>query len=228
MGAWQQIWSSANGGQLWAVPDPAVVRIADYWKQAGGIRRVVDIGCGAGRHLAVLAAAGFDAYGLDNSAAGLARCEGLLQQMGRSATLTLADLAALPFPDNFFDAGIAFNAIYHGHRAYVEKAVQELHRALRPGGQCLVTMPSRQHRLYGKGEPAGPHTFRSPAMFPGLFAHEGEQGELHYYSSEEDLADLFRDFTLLSLDHEELQLPVADGKAVRVPRGYFWRVVVRK
>lgn len=228
VGAWQHIWNSPNGARLWAIPDRAVVDVASRWQQSPGIRRVLDVGCGAGRHLTMLAAAGFDAYGVDNSPAGLERCTRLLHDTGQSAALALADMAAIPFPDGCFDAAVAFNAIYHGPRAYVENAARELHRCLRPGGECFITMPSRRHRLYGKGEQEGPHTFRSPGMFPGLFAHDDERGELHYFCSEEDIAAFFSGFHIISLDHEELNLAGAGGKLVRVPRSFFWRIRVRK
>ena len=48
----------------------AVVRFAKLLKERG-LRRVLDLGCGAGRHLVYLAKEGFEVYGTDISETGL-------------------------------------------------------------------------------------------------------------------------------------------------------------
>jgi len=54
-----------------------------------------------------------------------------------SVTGQQADVTALPFADQSFDAVIAMHMLYHV--ADQEKAVAEMHRVLRPGGTLAVT-----------------------------------------------------------------------------------------
>lgn len=40
-----------KGRELWSVPDCLVLQLATRWKESGNIHRVLDLGCGVGRHL---------------------------------------------------------------------------------------------------------------------------------------------------------------------------------
>src|SRR5207247_10550109 len=63
-----------------------------------GPGRLLDVGCGTGAHTAAFAERGWDVVGVDIS-------EDLLERArGRALDVRDADAAALPFPDETFDA----------------------------------------------------------------------------------------------------------------------------
>ena len=68
--AWDKRWATSEGRADWLEPHPAVVAILPEL-HARGARRVLDLGCGVGRH-ALLLAHGFDVEAIDGSLAGLA------------------------------------------------------------------------------------------------------------------------------------------------------------
>lgn len=232
MGTWERIWQT-GGVDLWSIPDRRVTALIARWKQAGNIRRVLDLGCGAGRHLLPLAAEGFDAVGIDHSPAGIEACRERLRQCGLTAGLHCTGMDCLPFPDGHFDAIIAYNSIYHGSVAQLRQAVAALHAKLRPGAAGFFTLPSRENRMYGKGEAIEPHTYVNPGMFAGLFPNDGERGIVHYFASEEDIRSLFSGFEIASLQQEELHLASAKNRTLpvswlRVPHACFWNMEVVK
>lgn len=85
----------------------------------------LDIGCGAGRHLRLLEDFGFTACGVD------AALNGSLQ-------VVQGDMRFLPFGDDDFDIALAYGVFYYGTHEDHVKAIKELHRVLKPGGQALV------------------------------------------------------------------------------------------
>ncbi len=233
MGGWEQIWQGDGAKQLWSIPDRRVLELAAVWKESRTIRRVLDLGCGVGRHLCLLASLGFDAYGLDRSATGLETCSRLLKASGLTATLHLGEMSDIPFPDGHFDAIVAFNSIYHGTARQVDAGVELLRRKLRVGGECFATFLARDNRLYGKGEAMEPHTFTDPRMYKELLGVDGESGVTHHFSSEEEVRHFFRAYQIESLEHEELRLalPGKDGGApswLPIRKSYFWQIVARK
>ena len=118
----------------WTEPDAGVVETAPCWR-AEGRRRVYDLGCGAGRHLAYLAAQGFRDGGermWRPMASAVAARE--LRQAGLPCRLVQADMTACPFGDGVFDAALSTNVLNHGTRAAVQQAAAEVHRVLRPVG----------------------------------------------------------------------------------------------
>ena len=230
MGNWEEIWQSA-GADLWNVPDPDVLARLARWRAESDVRSVLDLGCGTGRHLLPLASEGFQTTGLDHSPSAIAECRNRLDRLGLNARLQCANMTDIPLPDQPFDAVIAFNSIYHGDAAQLSRIAQTLHAILRPGGVGFITLPSRENRMYGKGELVGPHTYLSPGMFAGLFPNDGERGIPHYFSSEDDIRSFFSGFDIVSLDHRELHLASATSRHqavtwLRVPKAYFWNLEI--
>ncbi|HEY7139491.1 MAG TPA: class I SAM-dependent methyltransferase [Methylomirabilota bacterium] len=93
----------------------------------------LDVGCGAGGTLAVLAARGsWVGVDADPAALGLSRRRGLAGLTGGSAE-------ALPFRTGTFAACLCLDLLYHRNIASESGALRECHRVLRPGGLLLVT-----------------------------------------------------------------------------------------
>ena len=113
--------------------------------QAG--ERVLDMGCGAGRHAFEMYRRGADVIALDQDADELAtvsewfaamREEGGLPE-GAEADVKQGDALDLPFADGEFDRVVASEVLEHIPDD--ERAISELVRVLRPGGTIAVTVP---------------------------------------------------------------------------------------
>jgi len=103
MARWDKYWrDEAYVSRNWLDPDPDVVRLNQFM-QDHQVRRVLDLGCGVGRHLVYLSSQGFEMHGLDLSPAGVERCQKELAQHQQQATVQVADMFAIPYPDQWFD-----------------------------------------------------------------------------------------------------------------------------
>lgn len=114
----------------------AGVRLFREQADPGPGARVLDLACGAGRHLARLVAAGYDALGIDLSAPLLAQAAA----RGLRGRLVRADMRALPFGDARFGAVVNFFTSF-GYFTTPEqdlRVVREIRRVLAPGGRFLI------------------------------------------------------------------------------------------
>jgi SAM-dependent methyltransferase len=104
--------------------------VRDYLKALPSSSRVLDAGCGEGvlveEFQSQLAIEGVDPnYGSD--------------------FVRRASLAALPYQDGTFDRALCLDVLEHLAYAEQPRALAELFRVLRPGGELLVTVPNLAH-----------------------------------------------------------------------------------
>jgi ubiquinone/menaquinone biosynthesis C-methylase UbiE len=113
--------------------------------------RVLDVGCGTGLDVLAIAemvSPGGGVAGIDCSAGVLAAAQRAAAAAGVPARFEVADAAALPFPDDAFDACRCDRTLQHLHDPGA--AVTEMARVTRPGG-TLVISESRNHVAQSEG-----------------------------------------------------------------------------
>ncbi len=195
--AWDERWRSEAGRGAWLTPAPEVVEILPTLQQRGA-RRVLDLGCGVGRHVLLFARAGFEVFGLDASEGGIRHTREAAVEAGVDVDLRVGMMTDLPYADGSFDYVLAFNVIYHGHPGVVQRTTDEIHRVLRRGGPYQGTMLSKRNTHYGTGDEVARDTFVKGA---------GDKAHPHFYCNAWELVALFHGFELLSLTDRPQEEP---------------------
>ncbi len=132
---WERIYGS--GQQLNRYPYSSVVTFLFRHhprKKKPAQTRVLEVGCGAGNNLSLVAQEGFDATGIDASELAISHARKWFAEKGLRADLRVADFAALPFEGASFDLVIERAAFSQAPKPVVQKAVHEVTRVLVPGG----------------------------------------------------------------------------------------------
>lgn len=150
--------------------------------------RILDIGCGDGRHLIPLRRLGFDVVGIDLAIPSLRR----IRRIQQDAPLVVGDARSLPFKDETFDCVISYDLLQHLIMDEREAAAKEMSRVLQCGGMAVLEVFGRQDVRYG-GEEVEPHTFL-----------RGDGTVMHYFTLEE-LGGLLREVGLEADVEEHLK-----------------------
>ncbi|MHC4959288.1 MAG: class I SAM-dependent methyltransferase [Planctomycetota bacterium] len=110
-----------------------------------GCRRVLDIGCGTGRHVAALCEAGFDAYGADASDDMLRQAIEFTGQPERFFEWRLGEDAPRWEP---FDAVISLGNVWPQilEEPVIDAAIEGLHAVLKPGGRLVMGLKAFEAR----------------------------------------------------------------------------------
>jgi SAM-dependent methyltransferase len=182
-------------GELFAA-FPAVV---EKFRQHG-CQRILDLGCGNGRHVVGLEKSGFQVIGLDISRTGLRLAQAWLEDEDQRADLAQADVRqALPFAEGSFDGLLSTQVIHHAMIVEVRRSIAEIKRVLTTGGIAFVTVSGRKDDGLAFEE-----------VEPGTFVPlDGSEAGLPYHIfSERELARELENFHILEISHR------AEGKVL--------------
>lgn len=131
--------------------------------------RLLDAGCGEGRHCFGALERGAHVVGLDLDRRSLQAARGALRArgdaLGRLAAVVQGDAFHLPFADASFDKVICSEVMEHVHD--YTGAARELARVIRPGGLAAITIPTAtSEHLYLR---VGDDYFESPGGHIRIF-----------------------------------------------------------
>ena len=204
--------------------------------------RILDVGCGTGANLALLAPHGA-VFGLDMNERGLT----LARDVGRP--LLRGDSARLPFPDGTFDLVTSFDMMQCIPTD--REAVREMARVLKPGGAVVMSMAAleilhgdhsevwQEYRRYDRAsarelaEQAGLRvervTFMFAVLFPLLLVSRGVQRLTRRFREVRDDTDItIPPAPVNALLSGLLAVEAALSRRVGMPVGSSLLVVARK
>jgi tellurite methyltransferase len=186
---WETYWNDQCNWDWWKKPAPEVL---DLIRSLSPIERpkVLDLGCGLGRHAIAFALAQFSVTATDASATAIQHLNEWAHSLQLSIETHVCDVLAATLPSETYDVVLSYNVIYHGSREQFAQAIQQVRRLLRRQGIFFFTCPSRQDGKYGFGEMVAPHTYRCTRSVT--------RGDTHYFADEEDLAGLLAGFRTLA------------------------------
>lgn len=119
--------------------EPYIPAFAGFESARG--RRVLEIGVGAGTDHVNWLRAGARAIGIDLTAAGVRLTRERAALEGLRANAFVADAEALPFRNAAFDMVYSYGVLHH--TPDTRRAIQEVHRILKPGGVAKVMIYHR-------------------------------------------------------------------------------------
>lgn len=104
--------------------------------------KILDAGCGSGRNLIWFIKNNLDIYGIDKDESAINYLKAVFPHFKNDRFQT-AEIAALPFEDNFFDHIIS-SAVLHFAKSYSEfnDMIKEMVRVLKPSGSLFIRMTS--------------------------------------------------------------------------------------
>src|SRR3989338_8387091 len=88
-------WDTITDSE-WEEPAREVYPVINRWKSKG-YKKILDLGCGVGRHSILLAENGFDVYACDLSQQGIDRLNKVIDKNKLKITTRVSDMLNLPY-----------------------------------------------------------------------------------------------------------------------------------
>lgn len=137
----ENAYKSGQHGWPTVGPTPFVLRALRMIRREAARGRVLDLGCGEGRHTLACARVGFDAVGLDYQPLAIHRARALARQqkVRGGFRFMVGDAYRLPFPPNSFDAIIDYGCLHHVKIGDTHLYMKSVLPRLKPGGYFVLS-----------------------------------------------------------------------------------------
>ncbi|PIR07436.1 hypothetical protein COY65_01505 [Candidatus Jorgensenbacteria bacterium CG_4_10_14_0_8_um_filter_39_13] len=113
----------------------------EFWKH--NVSRILDLGCGTGRHAIYFAQRGFEVYGFDLSRKAIKQAKEKAKEKGLRINLRVCDCRkTFPYPDGFFDAVLIVRVIHHYPTKIILQIIKEIERVLKVDGYLYIQVPT--------------------------------------------------------------------------------------
>ncbi len=203
MKQWNKIFKKY--GKVFLKPQEDISKIVNLFKKHG-VKKVLDLGCGTGRHTICFAKRNFDVYGIDIAEEGIEITKKWLKKERLQANLKVGSIyKRLPYKDNFFDAIVSTNTIHHEKIKNIRKTIQEIERVLKPKGLIFITVRKRKFKKfypklaiiekYGK-QKSKYKVIESRTYMP---IEGGEKGLIHYLFNKGLIRKEFKNFKIYDI-----------------------------
>jgi ubiquinone/menaquinone biosynthesis C-methylase UbiE len=180
-------------------PREEVIPLQDLF-QKNKVQKILDLGCGGGRHLVYFAKLGYRVSGIDVAPEAIKLSQRWLAREGLRAELQCADMIRLPWPDKFFDAVLSIRVLEHSQLKHIQKILKEVYRVIRDNGYFFANL--KKHPPW-KGWKEGKFTRIDHHLYAPT---EGpEKGIIHYFFTEDELKEILSDFSIIKLEEDSKQ-----------------------
>jgi SAM-dependent methyltransferase len=192
-GSWK--WDDVSE-DFWTEPAEDAYYLRARW-QRGERKKLLDLGCGTGRHALFFAEGGFSVDAIDLSPSGIAILDRTLGERALPIRTKVGDMVSLPYGSGVFDCVLAFHVVYHSDRSGVERAIAEIGRVLAENGEAYLTFNSLRSPSFNDPD-------NSPVAQNTVIKTKGiEAGILHHFVDEGEVRRLMSNFEIIRLKHVE-------------------------
>ena len=194
---WEQFFSE-NAATEWYPSEVCVRALCSYRKEFGSAgKKVLDLGCGNGRHVWLAAKEGFDVYGIDLSenAITLAK-EWMARDHLSYKDLRSGDISQpLPYEENFFDIVISYGALDHMPLTESTQALAHARRVLKPGGLVVLKLEANSSFTSDFGTRVAKNEV--------ILDKPVEKGMLQHFFDQIEIADFVKDLQTIKSFRED-------------------------
>jgi len=189
---WENLYKEK--GEIYTDITPPVEEHVKIFKKRK-YAKILDLGCGTGRHSIFLAQKGFRVYASDISKTGVAITKKKAKSLNLNMKFKVFDMKKIPYPANYFDAVICIFTLGHGLLKDNKKTIDEIYRILKQRGMLVTEFMSVKDKTYGKGKEVEKNTF--------LGSMEEDKHILHHYFSKDEIKMLLSNFTNIKISPKE-------------------------
>ena len=194
--AWNWNLIKEDGQEYWRNPSPETYYLVNRWKSQDK-KDFLDLGCGLGRHTILFAQNDFNVKAFDLSEAAVNKTKEWAESLNLNVDFKIGDMLELPYENDSIDCILCRNVISHTDTEGMKKIVSEINRVLRIGGECYLTLGSKDSWGFKQDWPVVDANTK-------IRIEDGpENGIPHFYADYDLIKEIFKDNKIEDLEQIE-------------------------
>jgi len=209
---------SDDKDSVWKNPAIESYYLLSRWTSLG-MKDFLDLGCGLGRHTILFGKNGFNVKSFDISEVAVEKTKNWAEEEGIEIETKTGDMLELPYDDSSVDCIYCRNVISHTDTEGMKKVIEELKRVLRKGGECYLTLGSK--------DTWGFKQENWPLVDPNtrLRMEKGPEYKTpHFYVDYKLAKELFKEFEIINI----YQVINYHEKEDKVLDSYHYHLLIKK
>ncbi len=204
--------------EIWKNPSIESYYLLNRWLSQGK-KSFLDLGCGLGRHSILFGKNSFDVFCFDISEEAINRTKKWAIKENLNFDYQIGDMLNLPYEDEKFDCILCRNVISHTDTEGMKKVVKELYRVLKIGGECYLTLGSKD--TWGFKQENWPLLDENTRL---RMEHGPEYKVPHFYVDYDLVKQLFSSFDIINIYQVIDYFEKTDG----LVDSYHYHVLIKK
>ena len=176
-------------------PDNFVKKFYERYKSELKNSKILDLGCGTGRHTIFFAQKGLNVYAQDKSKLALNILKEKIKKKYKIEIIE-STIDEIPFSNQFFDVVISTIVLHHGKIKQIKNWLKEIVRVLKPNGFLVVSILSKNDKRYTTGKEIEPNT---KIGISNTFDPEIP----HHFFTKTEIINSLKDFSILEIKETE-------------------------
>jgi ubiquinone/menaquinone biosynthesis C-methylase UbiE len=198
---WNEVYKLR--GRLQHKEDPIIYKDVIPLFKKYNVEKILDLGCGTGRHSIVFAKKGFRVIGIDIAEVAINMAEEYFRDP--KLCFFIGDMRDIKFPNTYFDAVFCFLVVHHAKVYEIWKTFDEITRVLKDGKILYITLPSfkKNEQIFKEGIEIEPNTYINLDVLDGMVPH-------HFFEKKEALTFFKNKYRILKVKQKDIFLEHED------------------
>ena len=147
-----RLWAEERKKHDLIYPDENVIRFLKRTFKNGENKKILDFGCGSGRHALIMAEMDFKIYAMDYNAVCLELTKEKLDKINyKNVEYILNNRLEINLPNESVDCIVAWGALFYFNEKERDIFCKEMYRVLKPGGLILADYRTQDDYLFNRG-----------------------------------------------------------------------------
>ena len=198
----KDMWNKHFSGIVLEYPDEEVVRFLNRYKNRKETGKLVDLGCGTGRHTVAAAKMGYKVTAVDFVQHCLDVTKERIEAIGKEADYILNNNVDIAIETGSTDVVLAWGCLFHNRKELIMKYLEEINRVLNDDGELYCDFRTQRDDMYCNSKEYGEFIDEKVLL---LNKNTGMEGGHIYFPELEELKEMVAEagFELYNIEQYE-------------------------